>query len=63
MYYQAVGLSGRDVNGYPQLSKLEFVLEYAEFEVEDKAVFYEYIQAIHNWNIRITTESIEAKRG
>jgi hypothetical protein len=52
VYHRTVALSGSDANGFPQLTKLEFVLDSEEFEVSDRAEFIGFIEALHNETIR-----------
>ena len=56
VYERAAGLSGVDMNGYPQLTKLELVIDYMNGEVEDREEFFSFIEALHNWHIRLRNE-------
>jgi len=44
------------MNGYPTLSKLEFVMNYEDYEVDDKETFFEYLLAIHDHTKRFISE-------
>lgn len=56
IYRRTTALSGCDMNGYPQLTKLEFVLDSEEYEVEERARFIGYIEAIHHTTIKYLSE-------
>jgi len=56
IYDKTVNLSGWDINGFPQLSKLEFILEMSDYEVDHREQFIDFISLIHNWNIRTISE-------
>ncbi len=47
IYSKAVQLSGCDFNGMPQLTKLEFVLDMVDCEIDDKERFMTYLTEIH----------------
>lgn len=56
IYNETVMLSGIDMNGYPQLTKLDTVMGYKDYEVESKERFYGYIKALHGINIKLRNE-------
>lgn len=47
VYRKTVKLSGFDMNGMPQLTKLEFVLDHMDGEVRNEAAFLNYLDALH----------------
>jgi hypothetical protein len=47
IYFKAVRLSGRDMNGYPTLDMLDFILKHEDYEIENKERFMHYITEIH----------------
>lgn len=51
IYYKAIRLSGCDMNGIPQLTMLQTVLDHSDYEIEDDTAFFEYIDALHNMAI------------
>ena len=51
IYYRTVALSGCDMNGKPQLTMLQFVMEHTDYEIDDDAAFLDYISALHNMTI------------
>lgn len=51
IYSKAVQLSGCDFNGMPQLTKLEFVLDFVDCEIDDKEMFLTYIIELHHGTI------------
>jgi len=56
IYRKAIHLSGSDMNGYPTLSKLEMVMDFENYEIDDKEAFFEYLLAIHDWTKRLISE-------
>jgi len=49
------------MNGYPLLTKLETVIDFMSYQVEDKEAFYYYIGALHDWQKRTITAEIKSR--
>jgi len=44
------------MNGYPILTKLEFVMDFENYKIENKEAFFEYLLSIHEWTKRLISE-------
>lgn len=53
IYNRTVFLSGIDMNGYPQLTQLEFVMNSVEREIDSRELFMEYIEMLHSESIKM----------
>ena len=47
IYFKTIQISSHDMNGYPTLDMLDFILKYEDYEIEDKERFFRYITELH----------------
>jgi len=47
IYSRTIQFSGADMNGMPQLTKLEFILEHSDYEIDNENEFMMFLNELH----------------